>query len=304
MKIGFIGIGHMGEGMARNLMQAGHQLTIYNRTRSKTERLRAEGAAVADSPAQAAAAAEVLITMLADDDAVGAAVLNGYPGQPPAIEGLQRDAIHMCTSTISVAMSRELEAAHKPRGQQYVASPVLGRPEAAAQRQLWLIAAGPQPAVERCRPILEALGRGFSVVASEPWKANLMKLGVNFMLASLLESIGEAFALVEKAGADVRQFLEVMNNGTFRSPLVENYGNRIIEKRYEPAGFSMRLGFKDVRLAMQSAIEETVPMPLTGLLSDHYLHALAHGHGELDWSAIAEVSRQAAGLTKTLRAGG
>ena len=304
MKIGFIGMGHMGEDMARNLLRAGHQLTIYNRTRSKTEALRREGAAVADSPAQAAAAAEVLITMLADDDAVRAVVLSGYPGQPPAIEGLRRDAIHMCTSTISVAMARELEAAHQPRGQQYLGSPVLGRPEAAAQRQLWLIVAGPQAVVERCRPLFDALGRGVSVVAPEPWKANLVKVGVNFMLASLLESLGEAFALVEKAGVDVRQFLQVLNDGTFRSPLVENYGNKIIDKGYEPAGFSMRLGYKDIRLALQSAIEENVPMPLTGLLSDHYLNALAHGHGDLDWSAIAEVSRQAAGLGQPLRAGG
>jgi 3-hydroxyisobutyrate dehydrogenase-like beta-hydroxyacid dehydrogenase len=304
MKIGFIGTGHMGEPMARNLLQAGHQLTVYNRTRSKTEALRREGAKLADSPADAAADADVLITMLADDAAVRAAILDGYPGQRPAIETLRSGAIHICTSTISVAMSRELDAAHRSRGQEYVATPVMGRPEAAAQRQLWLIAAGPTAIVERCRPIYEALGRGVSIVGGEPWKANLVKLSVNFVLASMLESVGEAFALIEKSGVDLRQFLQTMNNGTFRSPLIERYGETIIEQRYDPAGFALKLGFKDIRLAAQSAIDEAVPMPIIGVLEDHYLNAIAHGRGELDWSSIAEVSRQAAGLTKTAPAGG
>lgn len=297
MKVAFIGLGSMGSPMARNLIRAGHQLTLYNRTRQRAEALRKDGARVAGSAAEAVADAEVLVTMLANDEAVRGTVM-------PALDTLPARAIHMSASTISVECSRELEREHAARGQGYVATPVLGRPEAAEQKKLWVLAGGRADVIERCRPLIEALGRGFTVVGEEPWKANLTKIGVNFVLASMLESIGEAYALVEKAGLDSHKFLEVLNGGLFNSTVIENYGKRIAGRNYEPAGFQLKLGFKDTELALEAAAASDVPMPYAGVLRDRFLQALAYGHGELDWSAVAEISRINAGLKRTLQAGG
>ncbi len=277
--------------MARNILRAGHELTVYNRTRSKTEALAGEGAKVADSPAGAAAGAEVLVSVLADDPAVRAAVLDGGQ-QRAAIEGLSSGAIHISCSTISVEMAQTLEAAHRARGQHYVSATVLGRPEAAAAKQLWVVAAGAPADIERCRPVIDAIGRGASTVGQEPWKSNLIKIGVNFMLASMLESLGEAFALMEKFGASPSDFLEAVNGGLFRSPVIEQYGLRVLEKRYAPAGFSLKLGLKDTNLALQAGSQAQVPLPIASILRDRYLQALAQGQGEIDWSSIAEISRR------------
>lgn len=301
MKIGFIGIGNMGEPMARNLIRAGHEVTVYNRTRQRADALRQEGARVAASPAEAAAEAHVMITMLADDQAVRETVLSG--GEP-AIESLRRGAVHMSSSTISLELSKELEHRHDARGQGYVAAPVLGRATAAAEKRLWVIVAGAPEQIERCRPVLEELGRGVSVVGAEPWKANVVKIGVNFVLASMIETLGESYALMEKHGIDPHQFLEVLNGGAFQSPVFANYGARIAEGRYLPAGFALRLGLKDTELALAAAKAAMTPLPIAGVLRDHFLEALAYGHGELDWAAIASVSRIHANVPRTSRAGG
>jgi 3-hydroxyisobutyrate dehydrogenase-like beta-hydroxyacid dehydrogenase len=304
MRVGFIGLGNMGGPMARNLMRAGHQLTVFNRSRQRAEALGGEGARVADSPADAVADADALITMLSDDRAVRSVLLHGTDGQAPAIDALAPGAIHMSCSTISVECSKELERAHDALRQSYIAAPVIGRAEAAREGTLWIIAAGAVEPIERCRPLMEALGRGVSVVGPEPWQANLTKIGVNFMLASLIESFGEVYALMEKSGLDARHFLDVLNNGAFRSPVYANYGQRIAERQYQPAGFALELGLKDARLALEAAEAVHVPMPLAGILRDHYLQALASGQGQLDWSAVAEISRQNAGVGKALNAAG
>jgi 3-hydroxyisobutyrate dehydrogenase-like beta-hydroxyacid dehydrogenase len=264
LKVAFIGLGNMGEPMALNLVRAGHELTVYNRTRGKTDRLAKEGARVADSPAAAVRGAEVAITMLANDQAVRDAML--VPAQQAAA-----------------------------RGQGYVAAPVLGRPDSAAQKKLWIVAAGPPDKVERCRPLMEAMGRAVTVMGEQAWRANLTKIAVNFMLASMLEAMGEAIALMRKSGVDAQLFLEVLN-GLFNSPVYANYGKIIAEQRFEPAGFKLRLGLKDVGLALEAAHDNAVPMPLASLLRDHYLNAIAHGRGDADWAALAEVAAHDAGL--------
>jgi 3-hydroxyisobutyrate dehydrogenase-like beta-hydroxyacid dehydrogenase len=299
MRIGFIGLGNMGEPMARNLIRAGHRLTIYNRTRQRAETLESEGARVADTPADAAADAEVLITMLADDRAVRSVLLGAGPEQTPAIDALAPEAIHMSASTIGIECSKELEREHRVRRQGYVATPVIGRAEAARDKALWVIAAGAEDAVERCRPLMEALSRGITIAGREPWKANLTKIGVNFMLATVLETFGEAYAMLEKSGLDLHAFLDVVNNGAFRSPVYANYGAMIADRKYEPAGFSLKLGLKDTELALEAAKAVQAPLPFASVLRDHYLQALAYGHGELDWSALAEVARQNAGVGRT-----
>jgi 3-hydroxyisobutyrate dehydrogenase-like beta-hydroxyacid dehydrogenase len=294
MKIGFIGAGNMGLPMARRLVRAGHELTVYNRTRKHAEPLTEDGARIADTPADAAGSAEVLISMLADDPAVRSAVLD--PDAQSAIGALPAGAIHMSSSTISVGFSKELAARHAEHGQGYIAVPVLGRPDAAAAGKLWLMAAGAKEHLDRCRPLMDAIGRGVTVFGDEPWKANLVKIGVNFMLAAMLEATGEAYALVEKAGIDALLFLDVMNGGAFNSPVFQKYGSSIAARYYQPAGFKLALGYKDLTLALEASADAAVPMPIAGILRDRYLQALAQGLSDFDWAAIAELARRNAGV--------
>ncbi|HUE20522.1 MAG TPA: NAD(P)-dependent oxidoreductase [Bryobacteraceae bacterium] len=289
MKLAFIGAGNMGLPMARNLLRIGHQVTVHNRTRAHAEPLRQEGAELADSPADAARGVDAIITMLAEDQAVEHAVA-GF------VETLARGAIHIGMSTISVACSKRLAAQHAAHGQIYVAAPVFGRPVAAAAAKLWIVAAGPPESVERCRPVFDALGRGTSVVGAEPWLANAVKLSGNFLIAAALESMGEAFALVRKSGVDAGQFLDIVNNALFNSPVYGGYGAAIAKEQFEPAGFKLRLGFKDLRLVQEAAESAAVPMPLAGVLRDRFLAAIARGEGELDWAALARIAAVQAGL--------
>jgi len=199
-------------------------------------------------------------------------------------------------STISVACSRRLAEQHTARGQVYVAAPVFGRPVAAAAAKLWIVAAGPPESIESCQPVFDALGRGTSVVGADPWLANAVKLSGNFLIAAALESLGEAFALVRKSGVDAGQFLEIVNNALFNSPLYAGYGAAIVKEQFEPAGFKLRLGFKDLRLVQEAAESATVPMPLAGVLRDRFLAAMARNEGDLDWAALARIAAVQAGL--------
>ncbi|MGA2133436.1 MAG: NAD(P)-dependent oxidoreductase [Bryobacteraceae bacterium] len=289
MKLAFIGAGNMGSPIARNLLRAGHQVTVYNRTRARAEPLIQDGATLADSPADAARDAEAVITMLADDHAV-------RPAAESLAETLAPGAVHMGMSTISVACSKWLAELHVKRGQHYVATPVFGRPEAAAAAKLWVVAAGAPEPVERCRPVFDAVGRGTTIVGTDPWLANVVKLSGNFLIAAALESLGEAFALVRKCGVDAGQFLEIANSALFNSPLYAGYGGAIAREQFEPAGFKLTLGFKDLRLVQEAAESAAVPMPLAGVLRDRYLAALARGEADLDWAAIGRVVAAQAGL--------
>ena len=289
MKLAFIGAGNMGLPMARNLLRAGHQVTVYNRTRAHAEPLRQDGAELASSPADAARVAEAIVTMLADDVAVEQAAQG-------CIETLVRGAIHIGMSTISVACSKRLAERHAARGQVYIAAPVFGRPEAAAAARLWIVIAGAQESIARCQPVFDALGRGSSVVGTDPWIANAVKISGNFLIAAALESMGEAFALIRKSGVDAGQFLEIVNTALFNSPLYAGYGSAVAKEQFEPAGFRLRLAFKDLRLVQEAAEAAAVPMPLTGVLRDRFLAAIARGEGDLDWAAIARIAAVQAGL--------
>ncbi len=299
MKLAFIGLGNMGAPMARNLLHAGHQVTVYNRTPSRAKALAPGGARVADSIPDVVRDAEIAITMLADDAAMNDVLGSGFVGALP------RGAIHMGMSTTSVELSRQLFGLHDFGHQAFVASPVLGRPEAAHAGKLWLIMAGAAANVERCRPIVDALGRGYTVVGSEPWQANMVKIAMNFTLASMLETLGEAFALIGKSGVDPLRFLDVVKN-LYQSPVYNNYGAIIADRQFEPAGFRMKLGLKDVKLALSAAEAENVAMPLASVLRDHFLEGIARGYADRDWSAIAQVLEEHAGyipLTATKPAG-
>jgi 3-hydroxyisobutyrate dehydrogenase-like beta-hydroxyacid dehydrogenase len=292
MDVAFIGLGNMGSGMARNLIKAGHTLTVYNRTRSRAEPLRSLGARIAASPGAAASDAEVLITMLADDHAVEEVMF--APGN--VLESLRPEAVHVSMSTISVALSRRLTEAHREKRQHFVAAPVFGRPDAAAAAKLFIVAAGPAEQIEHCRPLFDAMGQKMFVMQEEPPTANVVKLAGNFLITAVIESLAEATALVRKFGLDGNTFLEFLTGSLFAAPVYRTYGNLIAANQFEPAGFKLPLGFKDNRLLLAAAEEAAVPMPLASLVHDRFVAALAQGLTEADWSVIARISYQGAGL--------
>jgi 3-hydroxyisobutyrate dehydrogenase-like beta-hydroxyacid dehydrogenase len=291
MDIGFIGLGQMGSAMARNLLRAGHHLTVYNRTREKAEALTKDGAKIAERPGDCCRG-EAVITMLADDAAFEA-VVGGGDG---VLANLKKGAVHIATSTISPALAERLTAAHSELGQHYVAAPVLGRPEAAAAAKLFVLAAGSEEALARCKPIFDALGQHSFTVGSTPAQANLVKLGCNFLIAAMLESVGEAVALVRKGGIDAHRFIEILTSTLFAAPVYKTYGPIIADEKYLPAGFAMALGLKDIRLALAAADDLAVPMPTASLFRDNFISGIAQGQRDFDWSALAGIAAKRAGL--------
>jgi len=291
MKVGWIGLGNMGQAMARNLLKAGHELVVYNRTRSRAEALRAEGARVTDSPAEAATA-PVVVTMVADDPALEDVIF----GSGKVLEALPRGDTHLSMSTISVALSKRLAAAHRQFGHAYVAAPVFGRPEAAAAAKLFVVAAGPHEAVRRCQPLFDAMSQRTYVIGEDACAANVIKFSGNFLIASMIESLGEAFALVRKYGIDPNQYLEILTTSLFAAPIYKTYGTLIAQDKYEPVGFRMVLGLKDIRLALAAAESAAVPMPVASLIRDRLLTAMARGMRDADWASFARLAAENAGL--------
>jgi len=293
MKIGFIGLGHMGSAMAANLVKAGHDVTVFNRSPAKRRALLELGAHEADSVADACHG-QVIITMLADDTAVADVALAKYG----IVETLAKGAIHLSMSTISVALSKRLSETHAHAGQRFVAAPVFGRPDAAAAAKLFIVAAGEPAAVEACKPLFEALGQKTFAISTEPTAANLVKLSGNFLLAAAIEALGEAIALVGKAGIDRGAYVDLLTSTIFPVPAYKTYGGLIAASRFHPAAFAAPLGFKDIRLALAAAENLRVPMPLGSLLHDRFLRLLAQGGDSLDWAAIGGLAAQDAGDAK------
>ena len=290
MKVGFIGLGHMGAGMAANLLRAGHEVTVYNRTLGKEQALVERGAHAAGRVADACQG-EAVVTMLADDRAVEGIVFEDQG----VIGSLGPGAIHLSMSTISVALSERLARAHAKAGQRFVAAPVFGRPDVAAAGKLFIVAAGAPDAVTACSPLLEAMGQKTFSIGAEAQAANLVKLSGNFLLASVIEGLGEAMALVGKAGVDRHQYLELLTSTLFTAPVYKTYGGLIAEGKFEPAGFAAPLGYKDIRLTLAAADSLRVPMPVASLLRDRFLTLLAQGGEALDWSGIGQLAARDAG---------
>ena len=292
MKIAFLGLGNMGGHMARHLLRAGHDITVWNRTLSKADELRAKGAKVGKSAGEAVKDAEAVVTMLADDHAVESAVLHSEG----VLDHLPRGAVHISMSTISVALSQKLAEDHGKHGQQYIAAPVFGRPEAAEVGKLFVVAAGDNSAVERCKPLLELLGQRVFVIGDKPEMANVVKLSGNFLIASVIESLGEAIALTRKYGIDPHDYVEFLTNSLFAAPIYKTYGGIIAEEKYQPAGFKLRLGLKDVRLALAAAEAVDAPLPFASVVRDHMLTAIGRGMEDMDWSSTAKLAAENAGL--------
>jgi 3-hydroxyisobutyrate dehydrogenase-like beta-hydroxyacid dehydrogenase len=287
MKLGFIGLGRMGSAMAANLVRTGHEVTVFNRTPGKSGDLVALGAREAATLAEACDD-ELVITMLADDQAASNIVM----GSGGVVETLAKGAIHLSMSTISVALSKRFAEAHAQAGQRYVAAPVFGRPDMAAAAQLFIVAAGDPTAIDACKPLFEALGQNTSTIGAEPSAANLVKLTANFLQAAVIESLGEAIALIGKAGIDRRAYVELLTSTIFTAPAYKIFGPLIADGKFEPAAFAAPLGYKDIRLALAEAETLRVPMPLASLLHDRFLRIFAQGGENLDWSAIGGLATQ------------
>lgn len=279
----------MGLPMARNLVRAGFDVRVWNRTAAKARDV--PGARAAPTPAAASAGAEFAVSMLADDAAVEATAF----GPDGILAGLRKGAVHVGASTVSVALCRRLAEAHAAAGAGYVAAPVFGRPDAAAARQLWIVPGGAPADLERCSAIFAALGQSTFPMESAP-QASLAKLVGNFMIASTIEMLGESLALAEKAGLEPSRLLAMLTGTLFGAPVVKRYGQLVADTAFEPAGFQLALGLKDVNLALGAGEELRVPLPLASLVRERMLTALAQGRERFDWSGFASVIREAAGL--------
>lgn len=291
MDVGFIGLGQMGRAMAANLVKAGHKVRVWNRSRGPVDELVKLGATPAATPADAFRG-DAVVTMLANDAAVRDIILGNR-----LLDGA-RGTVHVNCATISAALAQELAGLHEAAGIGYVAAPVFGRPDMAEAGKLNVVVAGKPDAVSRVAPLFDAIGQKAWPLGDDPVRANVLKIAGNFMIAAALETMGEATALARAYGVETAAFLDILTNTLFASPVYKGYGAIIAEKRYEPAGFPLPLGFKDVGLALAASQDAHVPMPFAGVLRDSFLDALAQGGTEKDWASIAEVSHRRAGLDR------
>ncbi|SAL55347.1 6-phosphogluconate dehydrogenase [Caballeronia choica] len=289
MDIGFIGLGEMGSAMAGNALKAGHTVRVWNRSAGRTKALAEQGASIVDTPEQAFSG-EAVFSMLADDAALRAVLIDGG-----LLKQAPKGLVHVNMATISAAFSAELTALHAQHGVAYVAAPVLGRPDVAAAGKLNILAAGASDAIDRVQPVFDAIGQKTWRVGDTPQHANVLKLAANFMLASAIETFGEAAALVSGHGIDAHAFLDIITSTLFPGPVYQGYGTMIAERRYEPALFKARLGLKDVRLAMAAADAVDTPLPVASLLRDNLIDAVAHGGGDKDFAVLGEVAARRAG---------
>lgn len=292
MKAGFVGLGAMGQGMARSLVRAGHEVTVWNRTRERADALAKEGAKVAATPAEAARAG-VVFSMVAEDRALDA-VVSGPDG---ILAGLPKGGVHVSASTIGIDTAERLARGHEEAGRWLVSAPVFGRPDAAAEGKLTVVAAGPDAAMEVVKPLLQALAAKLFVVGKVPAQANVVKLAGNFLIMSLVEGLAESTAFVAKAGVEKQQFLDVLVGSMFDAPVVRTYGKILLEERFSPPGFALPLALKDNRLLLQAGERLAVPLPLASLVRDRMVTALARGWADQDWSSIARISAEEAGLS-------
>jgi 3-hydroxyisobutyrate dehydrogenase-like beta-hydroxyacid dehydrogenase len=290
--IGFLGLGSMGAPMARNLLKSGLAVTVYNRTRATAEVLRSDGASIAETPAGAVVAGGIAITMLAHDAALEAVTL----GPDGILQQLGKGGLHISMSTVSPETSKKLAALHAANGSLFLSAPVFGRPEAAAAAKLWICQSGSADAKQRAKAVLDVLGQGIHDFGDDPAAANVVKLSGNFMILAAIETMAEAQALAEKNGIDRAALASFFGQTIFSCPIYQNYGRTIAERTFEPAGFKLELGMKDVRLVRDVAEAAQVTMPLADLLHARLLTSLAKDRGKKDWTAIELVTAEDAAL--------
>jgi 3-hydroxyisobutyrate dehydrogenase-like beta-hydroxyacid dehydrogenase len=290
MDVGFIGLGSMGGAMALRLVEAGHRVRAWNRSPEPAEALARKGAMRIGSPHEAFAG-DAAVTMLANDEAVRSVLLEG---------GAMADApgglVHIVMATISVDLARELEGVHAERGIVYVAAPVLGRPDVAAQGKIHILAAGDPAALARVQPLLDVMGQKTWRLGDTPHTANVVKICANLLLASAIEAMAEAITLARQHEVDPHRMMGALTGSLFSAPVYQTYGDVILNRKFEPALFKARLGLKDVKLAMAAGDDAGVPLPIASLVHDSLLDAIAHGHENDDWAVLATAAARRAGV--------
>lgn len=290
MKIGFAGLGGMGSAMAANLLQAGYELKVWNRSPQVAQPLVSAGALQARQPEELAEV-DVLITMLANDTATEQVVV-----ESGLLQQLRAGEIHVNMATVSVALAKRLALLHAERNVGYIAAPVLGRVDVAAAGKLNILAAGDPLLLAKVQPLFEVLGQQTWHFGDQPEQANIVKIAANFTLASAIEAMAEGSALVRNYGVSGADYLHMLTSTLFASPAYKGYGGLIAEEKFEPAGFKLSLGMKDVGLALEAGANSHTPMPFASVLKDNFLDAVAQGDADLDWSALAKVAARRAGL--------
>ncbi|MGO4743788.1 NAD(P)-dependent oxidoreductase [Serratia quinivorans] len=290
MKIGFAGLGGMGSAMAANLLQAGYEVKVWNRSPQPAQPLVSAGALQARQPEELADV-DVLITMLANDAATEQVVV-----ESGLLQRLLPGAIHVNMATVSVALAKRLALLHAERNVGYIAAPVLGRVDVAAAGKLNILAAGEPQWLAKVQPLFEVLGQETWHFGERPEQANIVKIAANFTLASAIEAMAEGSALVRNYGVSGADYLHMLSSTLFASPAYKGYGALIAEEKFEPAGFKLSLGMKDVGLALEAGANSHTPMPFASVLKDNFLDAVAQGDADLDWSALAKVAARRAGL--------
>jgi 3-hydroxyisobutyrate dehydrogenase-like beta-hydroxyacid dehydrogenase len=290
MDIGFIGLGKMGKAIAGNLIGAGHKVRVWNRSPGPIKELVAKGAEAVSRPADTAHG-DFLMTMLANDAAVRSVILD-----QGVLEAAKPGLIHLNLATVSVALAQELAQVHRDRNVGYIGAPVFGRPEVAAEGKLNIVVAGDAAAIARAQPVLSAIGQKTWPVGEKAENANAVKIAGNFMIASAIETMGEAVALVRAHGIGAGAFLDILTSTLFASPAYKGYGAMIAAEKYTPAGFEVPLALKDIRLALSAAEAHSVPMPFASVLRDNLLELIATGRADHDWGALAQLAAHRAGL--------
>jgi 3-hydroxyisobutyrate dehydrogenase-like beta-hydroxyacid dehydrogenase len=289
--VAMIGLGHMGEPIARNLLKLDEELHVYNRTASKADALVANGAVLANTPGEAAAGAQVVVSSMLDDGSM----LDLLTEPDGLLAKMEPGAVHVCTTTISPGCAVEIERLHRDAGQRFVAAPVIGRPPAAAAGTLIVLVAGDEDAVADARPVIDSFSSQIIGAGADAAQAYTMKLAVNFFIVSMIELFGELFAFTEKGGIDPTSMAELIAT-MVEHPAIREYLARVSEQRFDDAGFEALTGLKDVTLMLQRSGELRAPLPYAGIIRDRLLTAVAEGDERMDWSVIARVARQQAGL--------
>jgi 3-hydroxyisobutyrate dehydrogenase-like beta-hydroxyacid dehydrogenase len=292
MNIGFIGLGNMGTAMAGSLLRANHSVRVWNRSPDRAAPMVALGAVSVPRPEEVVESGGVLVSSLANDQVLDEVVGTNHD----LLRRLGPGGIHISTSTIAPSTARRLAESHREFGVAYVAAPVLGRPDAAAAAKLWIFCSGLPEARQRAVPVLQALGQGAFDLGDDAGAANVVKLACNFLLASAITSMSEAFTLAEKNGLSRAVVADLLVRTVFDCPVYRNYGKQLAEQRYQPALFKLSLGLKDLGLVLQTAAASQMPMPLASLLHDQFLAAAAKGAGNLDWTGVGREVSEAAGL--------
>ena len=294
MNISFLGLGSMGAAMAANLLKAGFSLTVYNRSADKAEPLRQQGARVAASAAEAARGADIVFTMVTDDQALETLTT----GPEGILATLPQGAIHASCSTVAPDTNRRLAEAHRAHGSWLVASPVFGKPDVAATGQLWVGSSGATPEVrQRLLPAQAAIGKGTHDFGDDPGAASVAKLCGNFLLGTVIEGLAEALTLAEKCGLDRVGFFNMLTSTLFDNPIYKGYGKLIAEQHYQPVGAPPAIIRKDMNLVVQEAYKNEVPMPFANIIRDRLTATVALNRPDVDWASFAQRVSDEAGIT-------